>query len=94
MLRPALVVVVTCAAFADAAGSFQQAGPSSLIVNGSFEDAPPVRTFLNIAAGAPSLKGWQVTGEGIDIVHDVYWQASHDVRSRALRSTAGFGDSR
>jgi len=42
MLRHALVAVVACAAFADAAGQPQQAGPGSLIVNGSFEDAPPV----------------------------------------------------
>ena len=65
-----------------------QAGPGSLIVNGSFEDGPPVRTFLNIAAGASSLKGWQVTGEGIDIVSDVYWQASHGVRSVDLDGSA------
>jgi outer membrane protein OmpA-like peptidoglycan-associated protein len=40
-----------------------------------------VRTFFNIAAGASSLKGWQGTGEGIDIVTDGYWQASHGMRS-------------
>ena len=88
MLRPALVAVIACVAFADAAGPPQQAGPGSLIVNGSFEDAPPVRTFLNIAGGASSLKGWQVTGEGIDIVDAVYWQASHGVRSVDLDGSA------
>jgi choice-of-anchor C domain-containing protein len=81
MLRPALVAVLACAAFAEAAGPPQQAGPGSLIVNGSFEDAPPVRTFLNIAGGTTSLKGWQVTGEGIDLVHTNYWQASDGMRS-------------
>jgi hypothetical protein len=55
MRRPALIALMTCAAFADAAGSRQQAVPGSLIVNGSFEDAPPVRTWFNFAAGASSL---------------------------------------
>ena len=50
-------------------------------MNGSFEDAPPVLTYFNIAAGASSLAGWQVTGEGIDVVSDAYWQASHGMRS-------------
>ena len=88
MLRPALIAVIACAAFADAAGSPQQAGSGSLIVNGSFEDAPPVRTFVNIAGGASSLKGWQVTGEGVDIVNAVYWQASHGMRSVDLDGSA------
>jgi choice-of-anchor C domain-containing protein len=79
---------MACAAFADTAGSRQPQGPDSLIVNGSFEDAPPVRTFFNIAAGASSLEGWQVTGEGIDVVSDVYWQASHGVRSVDLDGSA------
>ena len=57
MLRPALIAFIACTAFADAAGAPQQASPGSLIVNGSFEDAPPVRTFLNVATGASSLKG-------------------------------------
>jgi choice-of-anchor C domain-containing protein len=88
MRRSALAALLICAAFADAAVSFQQAGPGSLIVNGSFEDAPPVRTFFNIAAGASSLKGWQITGEGVDVVADVYWQASHGVRSVDLDGSA------
>ena len=88
MLRLALVAIVGCAAFTNVAGLPQQADPVSLIVNGSFEDAPPVRTFLNIAAGASSLKAWQVTGEGIDIVNDVYWKASHGTRSVDLDGSA------
>jgi choice-of-anchor C domain-containing protein len=94
MRRSALVAVISCAAFANVTGSLRQAGPAvqtspgSLIVNGSFEDAPPVRTFLNIAAGASSLKGWQVTGEGIDIVSAAYWQASHGERSVDLDGSA------
>jgi choice-of-anchor C domain-containing protein len=88
MLRQALVAVIACAALAGAAGFAQQAGPGSLVVNGSFEDAPPVRTFFNIAAGASSLKGWQVTGEGIDVVNEVYWQASHGMSSVDLDGSA------
>jgi choice-of-anchor C domain-containing protein len=88
MLRPVLVAVALGAAFADTASSRQQAAPGSLIVNGSFEDAPPARTYANIAAGASSLKGWQITGEGIDIVSDVYWQASHGMKSVDLDGSA------
>ena len=69
----ATIAVIISVASANFAGPPQQAGPGSLIVNGSFEDGPPVRTFFNIVAGASSLKGWRITGEGVDIVHDVYW---------------------
>jgi hypothetical protein len=37
---------------------------TSLIVNGSFEEGPAVRTFLNLSAGDTSLPGWLVIGEG------------------------------
>jgi len=37
MLRKAFVAVIACTAFADAAGSPQQAGPGPLIVNGSLK---------------------------------------------------------
>jgi hypothetical protein len=38
---------------------------ASLLVNGSFEQGPAVRTYLNLAAGNTSLPGWTVTGEGV-----------------------------
>ena len=79
---------MTCAACASAAGAGQQAAPGSLIVNGSFEDAPPVRTYFNMAASASSLKGWQITGEGIDIVSNAHWQASQGMRSVDLDGSA------
>jgi choice-of-anchor C domain-containing protein len=45
----------------------------SLLVNGGFEDGPAPATFLNLAGGDTSLKGWMITGEGIDIVAAGYW---------------------
>ncbi len=59
----------------------QKDGPPSLIVNGSFEEAPATRAFVNVTAGTPLIKGWQVTGEGIDIVGTVYWPASDGLKS-------------
>lgn len=85
MRRSALVSVIFCAAFANAAGAAgsprqsgtaSQAAPGSLIVNGSFEDAPLVRTFLNIAAGASSLKGWQIS-LGAEVLFDTGGIAGH-----------------
>jgi len=61
---------------------------SSVIVNGSFEEGPPVGTFLNIAGGATSIQGWAVTGEGIDLVAGGYWPASEGVRSIDLDGSA------
>lgn len=69
----------------------QEDGQPSLIVNGSFEDAPPVRTFVNMVAGASPLEGWQVTGSDIDVVGAASWPASHGVNSIDLD---GYGQSR
>jgi choice-of-anchor C domain-containing protein len=61
----------------------------SLIVNGSFEETPPVGRFLNVAAGATSIQGWVVTGEGVDVVVGSYWPASDGDRSIDLDGSAG-----
>ncbi|MFN0179254.1 MAG: choice-of-anchor C family protein [Gemmatimonadales bacterium] len=50
--------------------------PASLLRNGSFEEGPGIRTFLNLAGGSTALAGWVVTGEGIDLVGAGYWQSS------------------
>jgi len=62
---------------------------TSLLVNGSFEEAPATRRFVNVAAGASSVRGWVVTGEGIDIVAALYWPASDGVVSVDLDGSAG-----
>jgi choice-of-anchor C domain-containing protein len=49
---------------------------ASLLVNGSFEQAPVTRTYLNLPGGSTSIVGWVVTGEGIDVVRATYWVAS------------------
>jgi len=49
--------------------------PVSLIVNGSFEDGPPAPRFLNLPGGSTAVKGWVVTGEGVDLVGPRYWQS-------------------
>jgi len=45
---------------------------SSLLVNGSFEQGPPVGSFLNLPGGSTSITGWVVTGEGIDYVGSLF----------------------
>ncbi len=58
--------------------------PASLIVNGDFEDGPPIGTFMNLARDATTLKGWIVTGEGIDLVGKDYYRPSNGTRSLDL----------
>jgi choice-of-anchor C domain-containing protein len=60
----------------------------SLIVNGSFEEGPAVRTFLNLPAGDTSLPGWVVTGEGVDYVAGEYWVSSRSARAIDLDGSA------
>lgn len=57
---------------------------TSLLVNGSFEQAPVTRTYLNLAGGSISIVGWVVTGEGIDVVRATYWVASEGDNSLDL----------
>jgi len=64
----ALLLLPATAAFAQR--------PSSLIRNGSFEEGPGTRAFLNLAGGSTALPGWVVTGEGIDLVGPGYWQSA------------------
>lgn len=48
----------------------------NLIRNGSFEEGPVARSYLNLAGGSTAMPGWVVTGEGIDLVGAGYWVAS------------------
>ena len=62
--------------------------PASLIVNGSFEEGPAVGRFLNLATGDTSVRGWVVTGEGVDYVSTGYWVSSHGSRAIDLDGSA------
>jgi choice-of-anchor C domain-containing protein len=61
---------------------------ASLIVNGSFEEGPTVRTFLNLPKGDTSVRGWVVTGEGVDYVSTGYWLSSDGARAIDLDGSA------
>lgn len=50
--------------------------PASLIRNGSFEEGPGTRVFLNLVGGSTALPGWVVVGEGIDLVGTGYWKSA------------------
>ena len=82
-MRP---VVMTLALMTLALGRAQ--GPASLILNGSFEEGPAVTQFLNLPNGDTSLRGWVVTGEGVDIVSTGYWLSSHGTRAIDLDGSA------
>lgn len=60
----------------------------SLIVNGSFEEGPAVPSFLNLAKGNTSVRGWIVTGEGVDYVSTGYWVSSDGTRAIDLDGSA------
>ena len=62
---------------------------ASLLINGSFEQGPAVRTFLNLVAGNTSLPGWTVTGEGVDLVSTGYWISADGTRAIDLDGSAG-----
>ena len=63
------------------------AAQTSLLVNGGFEEGPPVGSFVNVRGGATSIKGWVVTGEGVDYVASL-WHASDGRHSIDLDGSA------
>lgn len=70
------------------AGHSHAQRPPSLIVNGSFEEGPVVGRYLNLAKGDTSVRGWVVTGEGVDYVSTGYWVSSHGARAIDLDGSA------
>lgn len=78
--------VIVTAVILVAAGRAQQ--PASLLVNGSFEEGPAVVRFLNLATGDTSVRGWMVTGEGVDYVSTGYWLSSDGARAIDLDGSA------
>ena len=59
----------------------------TLLVNGSFEEGPPVSAFRNLAGDSTLLPGWVVLGEGIDYVR-TYWRSSTGERAVDLDGSA------
>ncbi|MFN2460248.1 MAG: choice-of-anchor C family protein [Candidatus Velthaea sp.] len=51
------------------------AGPGdNLVVNGSFDTARPLRTWLELSAGSTRIPGWRVAASDVDLV-GAYWQS-------------------
>lgn len=70
-IRTAAMTLLALLLLPGAAPLAQQS--ASLIRNGSFEEGPGTRSFLNLTGGSTALPGWVVTGEGIDLVGAGYW---------------------
>lgn len=62
--------------------------PAGLIRNGSFEEGPGTRAFLNLPGGSTTVPGWLVTGEGIDLVGAGYWRSSEGTYAIDLDGSA------
>src|SRR5262249_35405985 len=75
--------------------SFAGAAPapikkSNLLVNGSFEEGPPIGNYLGVNPGDTAIKGWVVTRAQVDIV-GTYWPAANGQRSIDLHGSPGLG---
>jgi choice-of-anchor C domain-containing protein len=73
MIRPRALAATLCWIL-PAAVLAQQ--PVNLIRNGSFEEGPVARSYLNLSGGSTAMPGWVVTGEGVDLVGAGYWVSS------------------
>jgi choice-of-anchor C domain-containing protein len=56
------------------------ARPASLLLNGGFEEGPSAGRFVNLAGGSEAIKGWAVTGEGVDYIGTL-WPGSEGAHS-------------
>jgi len=63
---------------------------TNLLVNGSFEEGPPVGNWLSLNPGSTDIKGWEVTRGQIDLVGN-YWPAAQGNRSLDLHGSPGLG---
>lgn len=56
---------------------------ASIITNGSFEQGtnPPTSGFTTLSASSTAITGWTVGGQGVDWIHNSYWNASDGIRS-------------
>lgn len=67
---------------------------TNLIVNGSFEDGPPMAaSFLPIDEDSVEIRGWVVTRGQIDLLQESagIQKAAHGTRSLDLHGSPGFG---
>jgi len=62
-----------------------------LIVNGSFEEGPPLRKFVPLNPGSTAITGWTVTRGQIDYVGKDHWNAADGDRSIDLHGSPGYG---
>ena len=66
------------------------ASHAQLLVNGNFEQGPPIppaNPIMAVAPGGTALTGWTVSGGAIDIVTDNYWVPLSGTRSMVLSSS-------
>jgi choice-of-anchor C domain-containing protein len=61
-----------------------------VLVNGSFEQGPPIANFLPLNPGSTAITGWVVTRGQIDLVGS-HWPAAHGKRSLDLHGSPGLG---
>jgi len=62
----------------------------NLLVNGSFEQGPPLGNWLPLNPGSKVITGWVVTRGQIDLV-GTHWTAAEGKRSIDLHGSPGFG---
>ena len=83
---PKTVLLILVLLATGAASSLAAQAPA-LLVNGSFEDGPPAGRFVNVKAGSTVIKGWAVTGEGVDFIGTL-WPGSQGAHSIDLDGSA------
>jgi choice-of-anchor C domain-containing protein len=62
----------------------------NLIVNGSFEEGPPVNAFLALNPGSTAIRGWKVIHGQIDYI-GTHWAHADGKRSIDLHGSPGYG---
>jgi choice-of-anchor C domain-containing protein len=59
-----------------------------LVVNGSFEQGPPLPTGrMTLSSGSAAITGWTVSAGSVDLVNQVHWQPAHLARSLGLNGS-------
>jgi choice-of-anchor C domain-containing protein len=80
--RTSFHLLLTAVMLVSPASAGRAQPPASLIVNGSFEEGPVMAgAFLNLATGNTTVRGWIVTGEGVDYVAAGYFVSSDGMRA-------------
>jgi choice-of-anchor C domain-containing protein len=67
---------------------------ANLVVNGSFENGPPIdggRTDVGVPGGSTLITGWLVTGAGVDFISSGFGTPSDGVRMVDLNGTTTGG---